>query len=386
MEQVGPVQAGPASSGCRFNSRDRSTRDSTIVFLSSPQATQPAAPAPSGVRPALRLPPLLSFILRRLLASIPVLLGVTLISYGILSAAPGDPVRIIMGQHYDPLIAEQIRAQWGLDKPWPVQYGHFLWRTMHGDLGRSYAKRTPVAPFVLGRFRNTLLLTLVAMTIAIVFGMGAGIVSAAWPRSPADAALMLLAVAGLSIPVFWLGMLLQLALAGKLHWLPVSDMSYSGDLGRLYESCHGNYPLYWWRAFGQYFILPGLTLGTVPMAIIARLTRSSMLEVLNQDYIRTARAKGLPWLRVVLTHALPNALIPVITVIGNNFAALLTGAVLTETVFSWPGLGKVMVEAISQYDYPVVMGGVIVMATVFVVVNLLVDITYGLIDPRVRTN
>jgi ABC-type dipeptide/oligopeptide/nickel transport system permease component len=214
--------------------------------------------------------------------------------------------------------------------------------------------------------------------------MSAGIVSAAWPRSPADAALMLLAVAGISIPVFWLGMLMQVTFASKLGWLPVSDMSYSGDLARLYRESGGNYALYWWRAFGQYFVLPGLTLGTVPMAIIARLTRSSMLEVLNQDYVRTARAKGLSWPRVVITHALPNALIPVITVIGNNFAALLTGAVLTETVFSWPGLGRLMVEAISQYDYPLVMGGVLIMATVFVLVNLLVDITYGLIDPRVR--
>ncbi|MCC7478229.1 ABC transporter permease [bacterium] len=326
---------------------------------------------------------MLAFVLRRLLLSIPVLFGVTFICYGILSAAPGDPVRIIMGQHYDPEIAAQITKQWGLDKPWLVQYGRFLLRTAQGDLGHSYAKRTPVGPFILGKFKNTLLLTLVAMSIAIVFGMAAGIVSAAWPRSPADAALMLLAVAGISIPVFWLGMLLQVYFAAKLGWLPVSDMSYSGDLGSLWKSS-GSYPAFWWQAYGRYFVLPGLTLGTVPMAIIARLTRSSMLEVLNQDYVRTARAKGLSWPRVVLTHALPNALIPVITVIGNNFAALLTGAVLTETVFSWPGLGRVMVEAISQYDYPLVMGGVILMACVFVLINLIVDITYGLIDPRVR--
>jgi peptide/nickel transport system permease protein len=339
-----------------------------------------------GHAPRRALPPLLTFILRRLLISIPVLFGVTFICYGILSAAPGDPVRIIMGQHYDPEIAAQITRQWGLDQPWLVQYGRFLGRSASGDLGYSYAKRTPVAPLVMGKFRNTLLLTIVAMCIAIVLGMGAGIVSAAWPRSPADAALMLLAVAGLSVPVFWLGMLLQLFFASKLGWLPVSDMASSANLPRLYAEAGANYLLYWWRAFGQYFVLPGLTLGTVPMAIIARLTRSSMLEVLNQDYVRMARAKGLSWPRVVLTHALPNAMIPVVTVIGNNFAALLTGAVLTETVFSWPGLGRLMVEAISQYDYPLVMGGVIVMATVFVLVNLLVDISYGMIDPRVRTS
>ena len=329
------------------------------------------------------LPPFLRFILLRLLAAIPVLIGVTLICFAIMVAAPGDPVRIIMGQHYNPQIAENLRVQMGLDKPFAVQYGLFLSRVVHGDLGRSYVQRTEVAPYLAQKFVNTLLLTLIAMIIAVGCGMVAGIVSAAWPRSPADYLLMLLAVAGISMPVFWLGMMLQLLFASRLGWLPVSDMSYSGSLDSLWSQYQS--PLVvWWMYWGRHFVLPGVTLATVPMAIIARLTRSSMLEVMGQDYIRTARAKGLPYSRVVMTHALRNALIPIITVIGNNFALLLTGAVLTETVFSWPGMGRAMVEAITQYDYPMVMGGVMLMAGVFVAVNLLVDMTYGLIDPRVR--
>jgi peptide/nickel transport system permease protein len=329
-------------------------------------------------------PPILGFILRRILQSIPVFIGVTFICYGILSAAPGDPVRIMMGQHYDAQIADKLRSEWGLDRPFLVQYGRFALRTLRGDLGRSYLKRLPVAGYLGSKFSNTMLLTFSAMFIAVLLGMCAGVVSAARPRSFADYALTLLAVGGVSIPVFWLGMMLQLAFAQKLHWLPVSDMAYAGDLSALWERCGGNYLKYWWMASGRYLILPSVTLATVPMAIITRMTRSSMLDVMGQDYIRTARAKGLSQSRVVLVHALRNALIPILTVIGNNFAALLTGAVLTETVFAWPGIGRAMVEAISQYDYPVVMGGVMLMAGVFVVINLLVDLSYGLIDPRVR--
>jgi dipeptide transport system permease protein len=331
----------------------------------------------------LGFPPLLRFILLRLLAAVPVMLGVTFICFAIMVAAPGDPVRIIMGQHYDPTIAAQLRSSMGLDKPFLVQYGLFVSRVARGDLGRSYVERTEVAPYLGLKFINTLLLTLCAMTLAVLGGMTAGVVSAARPRSPADYALMLLAVGGISLPVFWLGMMLQLLFAGQLGWLPVSDMRYSGSLESLWTQYHSA-PRVWWEAYGRHFVLPSLTLATVPMAIIARLTRSSMLEVMGQDYIRTARAKGLSFSRVVLVHALRNALIPVVTVIGVNFAQLLTGAVLTETVFSWPGLGRAMVDAILQYDYPIVMGGVLIMAGVFVTINLLVDLCYGLIDPRVR--
>lgn len=327
---------------------------------------------------------MLRFIAGRLLQAVPVMLGVTFICYAILFAAPGDPVRILMGQHYDAQVAGSLRHQWGLDRPFLVQYGLFALRTAKGDLGQSYLKRTPVAEYLRGKFANTLLLTLSAMLIAVLVGMSAGIVSAARPRSAADVLTMLIAVGGVSLPVFWLGMMLQLLFASRLGWLPVSDMHYSGDLETLWQRCSGSYLAYWWQSTGRYFILPSVTLATVPMAVIARITRSSMLEALAQDYIRTARAKGLGWPRVLLVHALRNAAIPVLTVIGNNFAALLTGAVLTETVFAWPGMGRAMVEAISQYDYPVVLGGAIIMAVTFVSVNILVDITYGLIDPRVR--
>jgi ABC-type dipeptide/oligopeptide/nickel transport system permease component len=338
---------------------------------------------PAKVR-HFRMPPLLRFILLRLLAAIPVFFGVTLICYGILVSAPGDPVRIVMGQHYDPQVATALRASWGLDRPFIVQYGRFVWRVLHGDLGQSYAKRTPVAQYLSSKFGNTLLLTLVAMCIAVCFGLVAGIVSAAWPRSPADYLMMLGAVIGISMPVFWLGMMLQLLFAGQLGWFPVSDISYPGSAAMLAARWHGSGLGLWWYMHGRHFVLPGVTLATVPMAIIARLTRSSMLEVMGQDYIRSALAKGLSYPRVVLVHALRNALIPIVTVIGNNFAVLLTGAVLTETVFSWPGLGRAMVDAITQYDYPVVMGGVLLMAGIFVAANLVVDVTYGLIDPRVR--
>lgn len=333
----------------------------------------------------LPLPPLLRYLLMRVLAAVPVLIGVTFICFAILMAAPGDPVRIVMGQHYDAEIAGRLRAEWGLDQPFIAQYGRFLGRVVQGDLGVSYVKNgMEVGPHLLERFINTLLLTLVAMVIAILVGMVAGIASAAWPRSPADYLLMFGAVAGISIPVFWLGLMLQLVFASYLGWLPVSDMDTTVSLASIWRQVNGNYIVYWWHVTGKYFVLPSITLATVPMAIIARLTRSSMLEVMGQDYIRTARAKGLSYRRVVLIHGLRNALIPIVTVIGNNFALLLTGAILTETVFAWPGLGRAMVQAINQYDYPIVLGGVMLMAAVFVIVNLCVDLTYALIDPRVR--
>ena len=336
---------------------------------------------PEWLRPTYALT---RYLVMRALAAIPVLIGVTFICFAILAAAPGDPVRIVMGQHYDEEIAAELRAEWGLDQPFIVQYGRFLGRTATGDLGYSYVKRTEVAPYLATKFINTLLLTLVAMVIAVAGGMAAGIISAVRPGRPVDYVVMLLAVGGISIPVFWLGMMLQLAFASHWQWFPVSDMSFAGDPQRLWAEVEGNYLAYWWHSSWRHFVLPGFTLATVPMAIIARLTRSSMLEVMNLDYIRTALAKGLSLQRVVLVHALRNALIPIVTVIGNNFALLLTGAVLTETVFSWPGLGRAMVDGINQYDYPVVLGGVMIMAGVFVLVNLIVDLTYGLIDPRVR--
>lgn len=332
----------------------------------------------------LRLPPLLDFLLRRAFAAVPVMLGVSFLCYAALSAAPGDPVRILMGQHYDAQIAEQIRKEWGLDQPFVVQYARYVWRVARGDLGMSYSKRTPVAQYLTSKFQATLQLTLAALAIAVLLGVGAGIVSSVWPRRAIDYGVMFLAVGGISLPVFWLGMMLQLAFASNLGWLPVSGMGYSGDLRELWQRAGENNFVYWWQASGRYFVLPSITLATVPMAVIARLTRSAMIEVMQQDYIRTARAKGLGLGLIVGRHALRNAAIPIVTLIGTNFASLLAGAVLTETVFSWPGMGRAMVDAINQYDYPVILGGVMLMALTFVIVNFLVDLSYGLLDPRVR--
>ncbi|MCD6283270.1 ABC transporter permease [bacterium] len=309
------------------------------------------------------------YLLKRFLSIIPVLLGITIITFTAIHLAPGDPIRVRMGQRYDPVIAEQLRAELGLDKPLVVQYLVFLNDLVHGDLGFSYIKGQPVTQLLGDKFGNTLYLSLSAMAIAIVLGMLAGILAAMRPQSILDYLVMILAVAGVSIPVFWLGLMLQLVFGSYFHMLPVSGMTEYGATA--------------WENF-KHLILPAVTLATVPMAIIARITRSSMLEVMGQDYIRTARAKGLGTRAIIFRHALKNALIPIITVIGNMFALLLTGAVLTETVFSWPGLGRAMVDAIGQRDFPIILGSVTLFAVTFVMVNLVVDIIYAWVDPRIR--
>ena len=309
------------------------------------------------------------YLLKRFLSIIPVLLGITIITFTAIHLAPGDPIRVRMGQRYDPAIAEQLKVELGLDKPLVVQYLVFLKDLARGDLGFSYIKGRPVTQLLGDKFGNTLYLSFSAMIIAIILGMLAGIIAAIRPQSFLDYLVMILAVAGVSIPVFWLGLMLQLVFGSYLHWLPVSGMSEYGANA--------------WENF-KHLILPAVTLATVPMAIIARITRSSMLEVMGQDYIRTARAKGLGTRVVIFRHALKNALIPIITVIGNMFALLLTGAVLTETVFSWPGLGRAMVDAIAQRDFPIILGSVTLFAITFVMVNLIVDIIYAWVDPRIR--
>jgi peptide/nickel transport system permease protein len=309
------------------------------------------------------------YLLKRFLSIIPVLLGITIITFTAIHLAPGDPIRVRMGQRYDPVIAEQLRSELGLDKPLVVQYLVFLKDLVRGDLGFSYIKGQPVTQLLGDKFGNTLYLSFSAMVIAIILGMLAGIAAAIRPQSFLDYLVMIVAVAGVSIPVFWLGLMLQLVFGSYLHWLPVSGMSEYGANA--------------WENF-KHLILPAVTLATVPMAIIARITRSSMLEVMGQDYIRTARAKGLGTRVVIFRHALKNALIPIITVIGNMFALLLTGAVLTETVFSWPGLGRAMVDAIAQRDFPIILGSVTLFAVTFVMVNLIVDIIYAWVDPRIR--
>lgn len=319
-----------------------------------------------------------SYILKRVLQLIPVMFGISVITFSLIYLIPGDPVRLMMGQHQDPEVAAAIRHELGLDKPIPVQYARYVTKAVQGDLGRSYVKRIAVRELLKGKFQATLILTMAAMVLAIVVGVIAGLVSAAKPNSLSDYMFMVLAIVGISLPVFWLGLMLQI-LANNMN------AALTGEISRSIIPISGYFdPRYPWYVNLKYLILPAITLATVPMAIIARMVRSSMLEVMNLEYIRTARAKGLTERIVVMKHALKNALIPIITVIGNNFALLLTGAVLTETVFSWPGMGRLMVDAIIQRDFPVVMGGVIVMSMVFVVVNLIVDILYASVDPRIR--
>ncbi len=302
-----------------------------------------------------------AFILRRLIYTIPVMLVVSVIVFGILHIAPGDPATMLAGEDARPEDVAAIRAKYGLDQPLYVQYGVWLANAVRGDLGRSIVTRRPVMSEIQTRLPSTVELAIAALLLAMVVGMVVGVVSATRQYSLIDHASMLVALLGVSAPVFWLGLMLILFFSVELRWFP------TGGGGSL-----------------QALVLPAITLGSASMAIIARMTRSSMLEVIRQDYVRTARAKGLVESVVVLRHALKNALIPVVTVIGLQFGYLLGGAVVTETVFSRPGLGRLLVTSILSRDFPVVQGTLMLMAVSFVLVNLIVDVAYGMLDPRIR--
>ncbi|MCS7173241.1 MAG: ABC transporter permease [Armatimonadetes bacterium] len=301
------------------------------------------------------------YVLKRLLLAFPVLLGVSVVVFATLRLIPGDPAQIMAGQAATQEVVEEIRRSLGLDQPLPVQYLYFLRNILRGDLGRSLFSGAPVVEELGQRFPRTVRLAMASMALAALIGIPAGIVAATRRLSWVDTLVMVLALAGVSMPVFWLGLNLILVFSVRLGWLPAFG----------HET---------WR----HLVLPSLTLGTASAAVIARMTRSSMLEVLGQDYIRTARAKGLLERAVVYRHALRNALIPVVTILGLQLGTLLSGAVLTETVFAWPGIGRLLVEAVLARDYPVVQGTVLLIATTFVVLNLLVDILYALLDPRIR--
>lgn len=292
--------------------------------------------------------------------AIPVLIGVSILVFAIIRFIPGDPARTIAGVHASPEYIAQVRQELLLDEGLHVQYYVYLTNLLQGDMGRSTFTRRPVTTELYQRFPNTLVLASTAMVIAIIVGMSAGIVSATRRYSLFDNASMLFALFGVAAPVFWLGIMFQLLFSVNLGWFP------SGGIGT-------------W----QHLVLPALTLGLATTALIARITRSSMLDVLGQDYITTARSKGLVERVVIYKHALKNALIPVVTVMGLQFGTLLGGAVLTETVFSWPGVGRLMVDSILARDYPVVQGAVLVLAVFFVAINLVVDIIYAFLDPRI---
>ena len=305
-----------------------------------------------------------SYIIRRFFMVIPILIGAATIVFALMFIVPGDPARLLMGQHGDEKTLASIRHELGLDRPIYVQYGKFIGRLARGNLGVSYRQRRPVAEIIRERFPATAKLAVASMVIAVIFGIAAGIIAAVNRNTVLDWLVMVFSLTGISMPVFWLGMMLILVFAAGLGWLPVGGYGRSGDL--------------------RHIILPALSLAAVSVGYIARMMRSSMLEVIGKDYIRTARAKGLTSRAVILHHALRNAFIPVITIIGINFASLLGGAVATETVFAWPGLGRATVDAIRVRDLPVVEGCVMFLAFLFVIANLLVDLSYAWLDPRIR--
>jgi len=302
---------------------------------------------------------------------VPVLLGVSVVVFLVLHLSPGDPAEIMLGSQATREDLTRLRAELGLDEPLHVQYVRWLAHVAQGDLGRSIWMKRPVLAEVLDRLRATLILTGTALLLSTAGGIALGVASATRPNSLLDRLSAVASLFGASMPVFWLGIVLMVIFSLWLGWLPASGMFApygGGDLGNLLA----------------HLVLPALTLGAASITIIARLTRSTMLEVLGQDYIRTARAKGLVERRVVVRHGLKNALIPIVTVVGVQAGYLLGGAVLTETVFAWPGVGTLMVQGILARDFPLVQGCVLVIALSFVLINLAVDLLYGWLDPRIR--
>jgi peptide/nickel transport system permease protein len=304
---------------------------------------------------------MLRYTLRRLGLLVPVLVGVSVVSFSLLHLIPGDPVLILVGIDASPEVIARTRADFGLDQPLPVQYVHYVTRAVQGDLGVSIRTRDPVSQVLVGRFQFTFQLTVLSIGVAVVLGVLAGVLAATHQGSWIDAGTMVLALGGISVPSFWLGLILLQVFAGTLGWLP------AGGAGA-----------------PQHLVLPAFVLGTSGAAVVARMTRGSMLEVIRQDYIRTLRANGLAESLIVYRHALRNALNPVITVVGLQFGALMAGAVVVETVFSLPGVGRLMVNAIFNRDYPVIQGGMLLLAVAFVAVNLLTDLAYALVNPRIR--
>ena len=301
------------------------------------------------------------YILRRLGLAVPTLLGVTLIIFVMVRLIPGDPARVIAGLTASEEEVARLRVELGINRPIHVQYGIFLNRLIRGDLGLSAATRAPVIEEIQIRMRATVMLAITSILLATLVGMTAGIVSATRQYSVLDYTVMGVALFGVSIPVFWLGLMLMLLFSVYLHWLPAGG--FGGP---------------------AHFVLPTVALSAFSVAIIARMTRSSLLETFNQDYVRTAHAKGVQRRAVVLRHALKNALIPILTVIGLQFGALLGGAILTETTFAWPGMGRLLVSAIGARDYPVIQGIVFTFALLFAAVNLVVDLLYAYVDPRIH--
>ncbi|MDJ0803200.1 MAG: ABC transporter permease [Desulfobacterales bacterium] len=331
---------------------------------------------------------MLAYIIRRLMIMIPTLLGVTVIVFLMLHATPGDPAELLLGERATEKALHEVREHLGLNEPLHVQYGLFLKRLMKGDLGETIWTRQKVWTEVKQRFPATIELALVALFISCFAGMILGIISATKQYSLFDYVSMLGALAGVSMPIFWLGLVFMLIFSLNLGWLPLSgrlsidvDLEIITNFYILDAVITRNWPAF--KDAVWHIIMPAVTLSTIPTAIVARMTRSAMLEVLRQDYIKTAKAKGLSRLKVIFKHALRNAMIPVVTTIGLQFGVLLGGAILTETIFAWPGVGKWMYDAVMQRDYMVIQGGTLFIAALFVVINLCVDVLYAVINPRI---
>jgi ABC-type dipeptide/oligopeptide/nickel transport system permease component len=303
------------------------------------------------------------YLLRRLLLTIPVLLGVATLVFSLIHLIPGDPAQAMLGEGAAPEDVAQLRTRLGLDRPLLVQYGSFLQGLARGDLGVSLRNDQPVLQQILERMPATAELAFASMAIAILIALPLGIIAAVWRGTAIDYGAMTLSLVGISVPNFWLGPLLAIVFAVELGWLPV------GGRGTL-----------------AHLVLPAVTLGAALAAILARMTRASLLEELREPYVLAARAKGVSRSRAVLHHALRNSLIPIVTILGLQFGVVLTGAVITETIFAWPGIGRLLIQSISFRDYPTVQGCVLLIAVTYVGVNLLTDLTYGFLDPRIRVD
>lgn len=337
-----------------------------------------------------------TFAFKRLGDLLPTLIGVSLLSFFVIRLVPGDPVMLMLGERgADPKVYQEMKRELGLDKPIIHQYGSFIVNTFKGDLGRSLISKRKVTEEFFGRFPATLELGICALIFAVVIGVPLGVLAAVKRNSFFDYFFMGGSLVGYSMPIFWWGLILIIVFSVGLGLTPVS-----GRIDVLYEvptvtgfylidtlispellSEEGLSPFF---SAISHLILPSIAMGTIPLAVMARMTRSSMLEVLGEDFIRTAKAKGLPYHRVVLVHGLRNALIPIITVLGLMFGSIITGAILTETIFSWPGIGKWLVASINARDYPVIQGGILFIATMVVVINLSVDFIYALVNPRMK--
>jgi peptide/nickel transport system permease protein len=332
---------------------------------------------------------LLTYSIRRVLSLIPVLFGMTLVVFSIIHAIPGNPAQVILGQRATKEAIATLTEQLGLNKPWYIQYFNYINELLHGDLGTSLRTRGPINHEIWPYLAATMELAFIAMLIAVVIGVNAGIISAWFSKSWFDYVAMVLALVGVSMPIFWLGLMEQWGFSIHLGWFPTTGREDVRDpvsaITNLYlvdTLLQGRFD-----QFGvviKHLVLPSFALATIPMAIIARMTRATMLEVMKSDFIRTARAKGLRMFWVVYKHSLKNAIIPVLTVIGLQTGLLLGGAILTETIFGWPGIGRYLYDAIGYRDYPVIQSGILIIAAIFVLINLIVDLLYVVVDPRIK--